>query len=51
MHWFIGDRGTDDTASGGSDEAQRIAIWVRDTFPSTTVDGTTLYDLTAPVAP
>ncbi|WP_433279611.1 ArnT family glycosyltransferase [Pseudonocardia xinjiangensis] len=51
VHWFIGGRGSDDTTSGGSDQAGRIATWVAATFPSTTVDGTTLFDLTAPVAP
>ncbi|POM22605.1 hypothetical protein BTM25_55550 [Actinomadura rubteroloni] len=33
--------------SGGSDAAERIARWVAASFPSRTVAGTTLYDLTA----
>jgi hypothetical protein len=47
VHWFIGGAGSDDTASGGSDEARRIATWVSSTFTPVTVDGRTLYDLTA----
>ena len=35
------------TDSGGSDAAVRIAEWVEATFPATTVDGVTLYDLSA----
>ena len=34
------------TDTGGSDDAARIAAWVQETFTSTTVGGTTVYDLT-----
>ena len=51
VHWFIGGAGPDDTASGGSDEAIRIATWVASSFTPVTVDGRTLYDLTKPEAP
>ncbi|MFC4586756.1 glycosyltransferase family 39 protein [Sphaerisporangium corydalis] len=48
IHYFIGGammRGGD---TGGSDYAQRIASWVQSTYPATTLNGTTLYDLTTP---
>jgi 4-amino-4-deoxy-L-arabinose transferase-like glycosyltransferase len=51
VHWFVGGAGPDDTASGGSDEAIRIATWVASRFTPVTVDGRTLYDLTKPAAP
>jgi hypothetical protein len=54
VHWFVGtaERGRGggllgDTSSGGSDQARRVAEWVAATFTPTTVDGTTLYDLSA----
>lgn len=49
IHWFVGSSGTGmiSTDSGGSDAAVRIAEWVEATFPATTVDGVTLYDLSA----
>ncbi|NAZ83471.1 glycosyl transferase, partial [Kineococcus sp. R8] len=37
------------TASGGSDAATLVATWVEENFTATTVDGTTLYDLTRPL--
>jgi 4-amino-4-deoxy-L-arabinose transferase-like glycosyltransferase len=46
VHWFVGDAGRSNTASGGSDEAHRIGLWVAATFTPTTVEGTTVYDLT-----
>jgi hypothetical protein len=30
----------------GSDAAQQIAAWVAENYSATTVDGTTVYDLT-----
>jgi hypothetical protein len=49
IHWFVGGagsgRGGSDT--GGSDATARIADWVQQTFTATTVDGTTLYDLSS----
>ena len=51
VHWFVGvDGGRNmlgDPSSGGSDQARRIADWVAATFNPTTVDGTTLYDLSS----
>jgi hypothetical protein len=50
IHYFvgggtaIGGRGGSDT--GGSDDAARIAQWVRENFAATAVGGTTVYDLT-----
>jgi 4-amino-4-deoxy-L-arabinose transferase-like glycosyltransferase len=47
IHYFIGGQGTAMRASSGSSDAQEIASWVAATFTATTVDGTTMYDLTA----
>jgi hypothetical protein len=52
IHWFVGDAaggagGPGMRAMGGSDAAREIAAWVQRTFPARTVDGVTLYDLTA----
>jgi 4-amino-4-deoxy-L-arabinose transferase-like glycosyltransferase len=44
IHWFVG--GTGPQGNSGSTDAQQIAAWVARTFPSTTVGGTTVYDLT-----
>ena len=35
---------------GGSNSSSEIAAWVADTFTATTVDGVTLYDLSAGAA-
>jgi 4-amino-4-deoxy-L-arabinose transferase-like glycosyltransferase len=48
IHYFVGDAGRSNTASGGSDEAHRIGLWVQDTFTPITIGGTTVYDLTQP---
>lgn len=45
IHYFIG--GTIGASNGGSDAASKIAAWVAANFTTTTVDGVTLYDLTA----
>jgi 4-amino-4-deoxy-L-arabinose transferase-like glycosyltransferase len=45
IHYFLGD-GMTMGGNSGSDAAQEIADWVANTFPSTTVDGLTVYDLT-----
>ncbi|MCC5582028.1 glycosyl transferase, partial [Microtetraspora sp. AC03309] len=49
IHYFVGDgMGTRGGGSGsGSDYAERIVSWVRDTYDATTIGGTTVYDLTA----
>lgn len=39
-------RGPAGSDSGGSDAAARLAAWVAGTFPSRTVGGVTVYDLT-----
>jgi hypothetical protein len=48
VHWFIAG-GIGMRSDGGSRSSQQIASWVAATFPSQTVDGVTLYDLTQPV--
>ena len=56
IHWFVGSTGGGvggpggQTSSGGSDAAKEIAAWVEATYTPRTVDGVTLYDLTAPAA-
>jgi hypothetical protein len=47
IHWFIGGGGGFGQNLGGSEEPQTIAQWVAASFPSTTIDGVTLYDLSA----
>ncbi|MEZ5380743.1 MAG: glycosyltransferase family 39 protein [Microthrixaceae bacterium] len=46
IHWFIGG-GSLGNQDGGSSESAEIADWVAATFPATTVDDVTLYDLAA----
>lgn len=48
IHWFIGGGGFGGAQMGGSSASSDIAAWVEEHFTATTVDGTTLYDLTAP---
>ncbi|MEV7038033.1 glycosyltransferase family 39 protein [Amycolatopsis sp. NPDC051061] len=46
IHYFLGD-GMTMQGSTGSDAAEEIAEWVAATYQSTTVDGVTVFDLTA----
>lgn len=46
IHYFVGEAGSSNTESGGSDEAHRIGLWVEENFTPITVGGTTVYDLT-----
>jgi 4-amino-4-deoxy-L-arabinose transferase-like glycosyltransferase len=46
IHYFLGE-GMTMQGTTGSDAAQQIADWVTSTYQSTTVDGVTVYDLTA----
>ena len=46
IHWFIGGSGFGQSM-GGSDASSEIAAWVEESFTATTVDGVTLYDLSA----
>jgi hypothetical protein len=51
IHYFIGGGfgggGRGRAGSGGSNYSSQIAEWVAATFTSQTVDGVTLYDMTA----
>ncbi|BCJ52486.1 hypothetical protein Asp14428_39610 [Actinoplanes sp. NBRC 14428] len=51
IHYFIGGGGgfggRGGTSTGGSSYSSQIAAWVAATYPAQTVDGVTLYDLTA----
>lgn len=49
IHWFIGGGGFGGQ-NGGSSASSEIAAWVESTFDATTVDGVTLYDLSAPTS-
>ncbi|WP_199754017.1 glycosyltransferase family 39 protein [Amycolatopsis sp. WAC 01375] len=44
IHYFLGE-GMMMRGETGSDAAERIAAWVAETYPPTTVDGVTVYDL------
>jgi len=46
IHWYIAGSGLG-RSNGGSDVASQIQQWVESSFTATTVDGVTLYDLTA----
>lgn len=48
IHYFVGS-GSVGRSSGGSSASADIATWVAATFTAKTVDGVTIYDLTAPV--
>ncbi|MEU5937051.1 glycosyltransferase family 39 protein [Micromonospora sp. NPDC047187] len=45
IHYFVGGGGF--RANGGSSASQEIAAWVAETFTAQTVDGVTVYDLSA----
>ena len=47
VHYFLGGGGFGG-ANGGSSVTSEIAAWVSANFTATTIDGTTVYDLTAP---
>jgi 4-amino-4-deoxy-L-arabinose transferase-like glycosyltransferase len=47
IHYFLGDGAMSNTSTGGSDAAAEIAAWVADNYTATTVDGVTVYDLSA----
>jgi 4-amino-4-deoxy-L-arabinose transferase-like glycosyltransferase len=47
VHYFIGSGGFGGMQNGGSSSSSEIAAWVAQTFPAQTVDGVTVYDLTA----
>ncbi|RFA23501.1 glycosyltransferase family 39 protein [Subtercola boreus] len=49
IHYFISS-GSIGASNGGSSVSSEIASWVASTFTATTVDGTTLYDLTSTAA-
>jgi 4-amino-4-deoxy-L-arabinose transferase-like glycosyltransferase len=49
IHWYIAGGGLGQS-NGGSNVATQIQQWVESTYTATTVDGVTLYDLTATAA-
>jgi 4-amino-4-deoxy-L-arabinose transferase-like glycosyltransferase len=49
VHYFLGGGGMG-RANGGSSSTSEIAAWVAENFTATTVDGVTVYDLTAPTS-
>jgi hypothetical protein len=46
IHYFLGE-GSTMRSGTGSDAAQQIATWIAENYSATTVDGVTVYDLTA----
>ncbi|ADG78551.1 Glycosyl transferase family 39 OS=Tsukamurella paurometabola (strain ATCC 8368 / DSM / CCUG 35730 / CIP 100753 / JCM 10117 / KCTC 9821 / NBRC 16120 / NCIMB 702349 / NCTC 13040) OX=521096 GN=Tpau_1938 PE=4 SV=1 [Tsukamurella paurometabola] len=48
IHYFLAESGSGFGGFGGSGTASQIRSWVETTFSSRTVDGVTVYDLTAP---
>jgi 4-amino-4-deoxy-L-arabinose transferase-like glycosyltransferase len=48
VHYFVGGGGFGGQ-NGGSTATSEIAAWVAENFAATTVDGTTVYDLTEPL--
>ncbi|AUN40372.1 glycosyltransferase family 39 protein [Tsukamurella tyrosinosolvens] len=48
IHYFLAESGGSFGGFGGSGTAAEIRSWVEKTYPSRTVDGVTVYDLTAP---
>jgi hypothetical protein len=48
VQWFIGG-GVGMRSNTGSDSAHEIATWVEENFEARTVDGLTVYDLSAPL--
>jgi 4-amino-4-deoxy-L-arabinose transferase-like glycosyltransferase len=48
IHYFLGE-GMSMQGNSGSDSAQQIAEWVASRYQASTVDGVTIYDLTATV--
>ena len=48
IHYFLAESGGGFGGFGGSGTAAEIRSWVEKTYPSRTVDGVTVYDLTAP---
>jgi hypothetical protein len=51
VHWFVGGQGGGPGGPGGGGDStgSQISAWVQATFTSTTVGGTTVYDLTSPI--
>ena len=50
IHYFIAAGSGGGPGVGGSAESSEITSWVESHFSTTTVGGTTLYDLTEPLA-
>jgi hypothetical protein len=47
IHWFIVGGMKGGASASGSDQSKQISAWVAATFTPVTVDGVTLYDLSA----
>ncbi len=50
VHYFLAGGGGFGGQNGGSSDSSEIASWVAANFTATTVDGVTVYDLTAPIS-
>jgi 4-amino-4-deoxy-L-arabinose transferase-like glycosyltransferase len=47
IHYFVGGGGPGGNSMGGSNVSSQISAWVQANFTATTIDGATVYDLTA----
>jgi 4-amino-4-deoxy-L-arabinose transferase-like glycosyltransferase len=50
IHWFIAGGRGGGPGAGASSASSAISAWVAQTYSATTIDGVTMYDLTAPAA-
>lgn len=50
IHYFVAGSGMGGGGMAGSGSSSEISTWVQDNFTQVTIDGSTFYDLTQPVA-
>ncbi|MEO3937573.1 hypothetical protein V3N99_12555 [Dermatophilaceae bacterium Soc4.6] len=50
IHYFLAGGGMGGASTGGSDVGTQIATWVEQSYTAVDIDGSTFYDLTAPLA-
>jgi len=50
IHYFLAGGGMGGASMGGSDVGSQISTWVEQHYTPVTIDGSTFYDLTSPLA-
>ncbi len=50
IHYFLAGGGMGGASTGGSDVGSQISTWVEQNYTPVTIDGSTFYDLTSPLA-